>query len=228
MEDYRPTSREQNTKYRSGWTWKGVPKQRFSCRHRLLLNGPGALSLSRWVPTELPGGLYAGSEWVGHRLRASNCPGGSAGCWIPIYVKSKDSIEEEARKVAEIKDVYQEIVAAVALRTIHEVLNADQADTIAVVVFNGFVNTADPATGKDIKPYLISVRVTKERFIELELGRIDKKACLRNLGALVSSRAAELLAVKPLIEFDMVDKRFVEAADVLAGLESRPNLMDVL
>jgi len=114
------------------------------------------------------------------------------------------------------------------LRTIHEVLNADQADTIAVVVFNGFVNTADPATGKDIKPYLISVRVTKERFIELELGRIDKKACLRNLGALVSSRAAELLAVKPLIEFDMVDKRFVEAADVLAGLESRPNLMDVL
>jgi restriction system protein len=143
------------------------------------------------------------------------------------YVKSKDSIEERARKVSEIKDVYQEIVAGIALRTIHEVLTADQANTITVVVFNGFVNTADPATGKDIKPYLISVRVTRERFIELDLGRIDKKACLRNLGALVSSRAAELLPVKPLIEFDMVDKRFVEASDVLADLESRPNLMDL-
>jgi len=143
------------------------------------------------------------------------------------YVKSKDAIEEKARKVSEIKDLYQEIVAGVALRTIYEVLNADEADVVAVVVFNGFVNTVDPATGKDIKPYLISVRVTKERFIDLQLSRIDKKVCLRNLGAQVSARAAEMLPVKPLIEFDMVDKRFVEDADVLADLESRPNLMDL-
>jgi restriction system protein len=33
--------------------------------------------------------------------------------------------------------------------------------------------------------------------------------------------------VKPIVEFDMVDKRFVDQSDILADLESRPNLMDL-
>lgn len=143
------------------------------------------------------------------------------------YVKARDLIEAKPRKLAEIKETYQDVVAAVALRTMHEVLEADQGGHVAVVVFNGFVNTVDPATGNDIRPYLISVRATKERFLEIDLARVDKRACLRNLGAQVSPRAAELLPVKPLIEFDMVDKRFVEGSDVLSDLESRPNLMDL-
>jgi restriction system protein len=143
------------------------------------------------------------------------------------YVKAKDLIETKPRRSAEIKEVYQDLVAAVALRTVHEVLEADQGGHIAVAVFNGFVNTVDPATGKDIHPYLISVRATKERFLEIDLARVDKRACLRNLGAQISPRPAELLPVKPLIEFDMVDKRFVEGAEVLSDLESRPNLMDL-
>jgi restriction system protein len=143
------------------------------------------------------------------------------------YVKSKDAIEEKARKASEVRDLYQDLVAAAALRAIHEVIDADQANSIDVVVFNGFVQSVDLATGKDIKPYLISVRVTTARFKELDLTRIDKKSCLRNLGAQVSPRAAELSPVKPLVEFDMVDRRFVEEGDVLADLESRPNLMDL-
>lgn len=143
------------------------------------------------------------------------------------YIKSKDAIEEKGRKVAEIRETYQDVVAAVALRTIHELAEADQGNHLAVVVFNGFVSTVDSATGQDIKPYLISVRTTRERFAEIDLGRIDKKSCLRNLGAQISPQPTELLPVKPLIEFDMVDKRFVERSDVLVDLESRPNLMDL-
>jgi restriction system protein len=143
------------------------------------------------------------------------------------YVKARDETEEKQRKSGEMKEAYQDVVAAVALRTVHEVLEADQGDHISAVVFNGFVNTVDPATGKDTRPYLISVRATKDRFMEIDLGRVEKRACLRNLGAQVSPRAAELIAVRPLIEFDMVDKRFVESGDVLSDLESRPNLMDL-
>jgi len=33
--------------------------------------------------------------------------------------------------------------------------------------------------------------------------------------------------VKPIVEFDMVDRRFVEQSDVLADLDSRQNLMDL-
>ena len=143
------------------------------------------------------------------------------------YVKSKDQIEEKARKSSSIKEIYQDIVASVALRTCHEVFEADQAAVLDVVVFNGFVQTVDPATGKDIRPYLVSVRTTKQRFQEIDLARIEKTACLRNLGAQVSPRPSEVQPVKPIVEFDMVDKRFVDQSDILADLDARPNLMDL-
>jgi restriction system protein len=143
------------------------------------------------------------------------------------YVKSKDTIEEKARKTTEIKDTYRDLVAAVTLRTLHELFRADQGAHLDVIVFSGFVRTVDPATGQNIRPYLISVRTTKERFREIDLHRVELKACLRNLGAQLSPQPTELQPVKPLVEFDMVDRRFVEGSDVLAELESRPNLMDL-
>jgi restriction system protein len=143
------------------------------------------------------------------------------------YVKTKDVIDEKPRKGSEIRELYQDVIASITLRTCHEIFEADQGNHIENLVFNGFVQTIDVSTGKDIRPYLISVRVTKERFKELDLARIDKKACLRNLGAQVSPRPYEVQPVKPIVEFDMVDKRFVEQSDVLTDLESRPNLMDL-
>jgi restriction system protein len=143
------------------------------------------------------------------------------------YVKAKDEITSKARTKADIKERYQDIVAAVTLRTISEVLTHDRGDNVDVVVFNGNLRTVDKATGKDVRPCLISVRTTKENFSEINLSKVDKHICLKNLGASVSPRASEALAIKPIIEFDMVDRRFVEDDDVLAGLESRPNLMDL-
>ena len=143
------------------------------------------------------------------------------------YVKTKDAIEEKHRKPAEIKDVYRDIVASIALRCIHECFIVDGANRVDVLTFSGFVNSIDPATGNPIRPYLISVRVTRERFAAIVLDKVDTKACLRNLGAQVSPQPAELLPVKPIIEFDMVDKRFIDEKDVISGLDSRPNLMDL-
>lgn len=143
------------------------------------------------------------------------------------YNKSKDAIDEKPRKPSEIKTVYKDIVAATALRTIHEIIESDQGNHIHVVVFNGHVSTTDPATGKDVRPCIASVRTTREAFSDIDLARVDKQACLRNLGAKVSASPEERTPVKPVVEFDMVDKRFVEQGDVLSGLDSRPNLMDL-
>jgi restriction system protein len=143
------------------------------------------------------------------------------------YAKTKDEIEEKPRKPAEIKELYQDIVESVTIRTLHEILEADQAKLIDIITFNGFVNSVDPATGKDIRPCLVSVRTTRENFLEINLTRIDKRACLRNLGAQVSPQPQAMQPVKPIVEFNMVDKRYIEQGDILSDLESRPNLMDL-
>lgn len=73
---------------------------------------------------------------------------------------------------------YQDVVASVALRTLHEVFEADQDNQILVVVFNGcgLCSTVDPATGTDIQPCLISVRVIREHLdrTRYSLSRISK------------------------------------------------------
>jgi restriction system protein len=143
------------------------------------------------------------------------------------YVKARDTIETKPRKATDIKSLYQDIVAAITLRTIHEVIEADRANHIQVVTFNGYVETVDPATGKDVKPFLVSIRATKEQFMEIDLRRIDKRACLRNLGAQVSPQPTEMISIKPIVEFDMFDNRFVQESDVISGLDSRPNLMEL-
>lgn len=143
------------------------------------------------------------------------------------YVKARDAIEAKPRKGADLKSIYQDVIASVALRTIHEIFEADQANAIETCCFNGYVHTVDPATGHDIQPHLISVRTTKEAFNAINLARVDKATCLRNLGAQVSRHASEAQPVKPIVEFNMADARFIDQSDLVSGLSSAPNLMDL-
>ncbi|MDL4817652.1 restriction endonuclease [Actinomadura opuntiae] len=73
----------------------------------------------------------------------------------------------------------------------------------------------------------MTLRTTRETFSELDLARVDPAACLKHLGAGVSRNTAELAPVRPVLEFSMVDPRFVEESDVLGDLDDRPNLLEM-
>lgn len=141
------------------------------------------------------------------------------------YIKTKDEITSSARPAKDIRELYTATVTQVTLRTVHELIEADRQQLIDTIVYNGVVDTVNPATGKAIRPCLISLRTTKETFAELNLARVDPAACLQHLNATVSKRPEELAPVRPILEFDMVDKRFVDEVDVLADLDQRPNLL---
>ena len=49
----------------------------------------------------------------------------------------------------------------------------------------------------------------------------------KQLNAGVSASPAELAPVRPILEFSMVDPRFIQETDVLSTLDQRPNLMEV-
>jgi len=143
------------------------------------------------------------------------------------YVKASDSITETARPLAQIRAAYASVVAQVTLRTIHEVFEADRGRNVDTVVFNGVVDTIDPGSGKNIRPCVVTVRTTRDVFAELDLARVDPLACLKHLSAAVSASPAELTPVRPVLEFNMVDARFVAETDALSGLDQRPNLMEL-
>lgn len=143
------------------------------------------------------------------------------------YVKARDAIDDSPRPAAQIKRLYSLAVAQTALRSLHELFQADRREQIETIVFNGYVDTIDPATGKPVKPHLVTVRVSRDAFLELDLANVEPLACLKGLNASVSKSPSELVPVRPILEFDIVDPRFVQESDVLGALDERPNLMEL-
>ncbi|MCC6564706.1 MAG: restriction endonuclease [Chloroflexi bacterium] len=143
------------------------------------------------------------------------------------YVKARDEITSTSRAASQRKALYASLIAQVTLRTIHEVFEADRGRFVDTVVFNGHVDVVDKATGRDIRPCLVTLRTTKDVFGALDLSRVDPQLCLKNLNAGVSQNPSELAPVRPVLEFNMVDPRFVEEVDVMSSLDTRPNLMEL-
>jgi restriction system protein len=145
------------------------------------------------------------------------------------YVQSRDEIDTLARPVKEIKDRYARLIAMVALRTIHEAFAAGKSGLVGVVTFNGHVSTKDRATGQPVRPCLISVSAPQELFVTFVLADLDPVACLHKLNALVSLHPYDLEAVRPVVDFETLlsQYKFVEGMDAVAGLDSRPDLLDM-
>ncbi len=92
------------------------------------------------------------------------------------------------------------------------------------VVFNGWINSIDKATGKDFSACTISVQVGREEFEKINLSRVDYKECLRGLKALSAGSLYNLAPVKPIMDLNKEDKRFVASVDVLDSMEDGTNL----
>jgi restriction system protein len=143
------------------------------------------------------------------------------------YVKSRDAIDPLPRPENEIKKRYARLIASVALRTLREIFAATPGDVIEAVVFNGRVSTTDRATGRPVRPHLLSVSAERAAFKDLVLAAVEPAACLKSLNALVSPNPFDMEAVEPFIAFDLKRFRFTDDIDVVAGLDSRPNLLNL-
>jgi len=143
------------------------------------------------------------------------------------YVKARDEITVTTRSLAQRKALYVSVISQITVRTLHELFEADRTGYIDSVVLNGYVEAIDAGTGNSVRPCIVTVRTTRDAFVRLNLRQVDPAACLRTLNAGVSRSPAELAAVRPVLEFSMVDPRFVQESDVLSTLDQRPNLMEL-
>jgi restriction system protein len=104
------------------------------------------------------------------------------------YVKARDVIEPVPRPEDEIRSRYERLIAAIALRTLHEIFAATASDVVRGVSFTGYVAATDRATGKPVRPHLLSVSAERPGFGDLVLAEVDPPACLAALGAQTPAR----------------------------------------
>lgn len=144
------------------------------------------------------------------------------------YVKSRDETETKYLSNAAHTKLYDSAIYQIALRTLHELFEADTVDALKAVNFNGFVTATNPSTGHKETSCIISVQAQKEPFEAINLKGIvaaqSYKECFKSLKGVGSAKLSTMTAVKPLIEMNKSDKRFRDHYEVADGLNEEINI----
>jgi restriction system protein len=108
------------------------------------------------------------------------------------YVKAKDEITATQQSAKAQKDRYTAAVHQVAVRTLHEVFEADRAGKIHSIALTLGVNRIAPATGKPEHVPLAVVAADRETFTSFDLANVVPAATLEHLGAALSKSPFDL------------------------------------
>lgn len=140
------------------------------------------------------------------------------------YIKARKDFREKFTSDAAHRKIYDSLVYQIVLRTVHELFEADTADALETVVFNGMVTALDEATGTDITAVIVSLCTTKDEFLAINLARVEPKACFKKLKGVGSAKLYGLAAVPPIASIPKDDARFIESYDVADTLDEGENL----
>ena len=111
----------------------------------------------------------------------------------------KGSIIPVPCKAADVRSLYGQLLARVALRTVAEAFALTSPALVESVALNGRVTAVDHSTGQTTHPHLLSVRFDRARFEELNLDapEFDAGLCLRRNNARISPQPYDLIAIQP-------------------------------
>ena len=140
------------------------------------------------------------------------------------YVATRDEFVESTISTSELNKLYDSVIYQVALRTIHELFEADVVIALSSIVFNGWVNFIEKSTGRDSNACIISVQAGKDEFMAINLERVEPKACFTLLKGVGSSKLHGLTPIAPIININTEDKRFVSSYEVASMLDESVNL----
>lgn len=140
------------------------------------------------------------------------------------FVESRQELVESLLSEREFDELYDDALYQTCLRTIYELFRADTANALGAVVFNGWIESIDKATGNATKGCVLSVHAKKDEFEKINLARVDPKACFKVLKGVGSSTLHSLTPIAPVLKISREDKRFVASHEVSGQLDERFNL----
>jgi len=140
------------------------------------------------------------------------------------YVSNRQEFQDVPISDTEFKRLYDEVLYQICLRTLYELFRSDDIDVIKNIVFNGWVQAIDKATGANTHPCIMTVQVNKAEFLALNLNQVDLKACFRSLKGISGSKLIDFSPVRPVLSLNREDPRFVGSYDVAGSLNDKTNL----
>jgi restriction system protein len=109
------------------------------------------------------------------------------------YVKVKDEITSSALPAKAQKDRYAGAVTQVALRTLHEIFEADRGGKICSIALTVGTEALSPATGLRETVPLVIAAADRDTFRRFDLSNVVPQATLEHLGAAISRSPFDLV-----------------------------------
>ncbi|MBA2725491.1 MAG: hypothetical protein H0U53_05835 [Actinobacteria bacterium] len=111
------------------------------------------------------------------------------------YVRAKDQISPTMLPKKNQKERYNNAVFQVALRSLHEIFEADRAGRIQTIAIKVCAVGTDPPTGVEKRSVLVAAAAEREKFMTFDLANVVPEATLEHLGALVSKNPFDMIEV---------------------------------
>jgi restriction system protein len=140
------------------------------------------------------------------------------------FVVSRGEFQEVPVSAAWLNRTYDPVLYQIALRTIYELFQSDAVTAINAIVFNGWVDTIEKATGREVTNCVLSVQAEKAEFMDINLAQVDPRACFKKLKGVSGGKLVDLSPVRPVLQLNKDDKRFVASHDVADALDDSYNL----
>jgi len=140
------------------------------------------------------------------------------------YIAIRRETKSVEMKQKDFESFYENTLLQITLRTFHEIFESVYTTHVKTIVFNGWVRGIDPQTGNDFTSCVLSCSASREVFEGFNLARVTPKECFKSLKGLVAGSLSMLAPVKPILDINREDRRFIESRDILADINSIPNL----
>lgn len=112
------------------------------------------------------------------------------------YTKATDEITSTELSQKQCRDRYASAIHQVALRSFHEVFEADRRGLIKTISLEVGTNTVDPATGLNIYVPFVIAAAERDAFLAFNLSAVVPTLTLERLGAAVSKNPYGLVTAE--------------------------------
>ena len=140
------------------------------------------------------------------------------------YVATRNDFHETDLADGTVRHLYDEVIYQVCLRTVHELFQSDADNALESIVFNGWVQAIDRSVGQEVRNCILSIQVSKAEFTAINLSQVEPKACFKKLKGISAAKLSDLTPVRPILQLNKEDKRFVPAYDVVDSMDNSTNL----
>lgn len=152
--------------------------------------------------------------------------------FLPDFEKMKKLPKERERYSSKVtyysdrfmKKLYNNLIYEIIFSAVHAIFSVDTDKIIQSIIINGYVETIDLSTGKEKVICLCSLQIHRNDYEDLNLKQIDAQLCFKYLKGITTMHLENKIPVRPLLNLDTNDKRFVESYAVAQHINDKTNL----